>query len=195
LDSASGVANSRGAIIGANNINRRNVNQSKDSSNSRDTYNSRDANNRRKANNSWDANSRRKANNIRDARSVWNTNSRKDINSSRAGGDSRELSHSLLNSSKNNNSSRAVSNSRDHYNSWDPRKANGNNIGHSRVSSNSSEATGFLRDFNNIRDASSNRDNSNSSVASNFAFHLASKMSSVLPDNKVRKYFFVWKFV
>jgi hypothetical protein len=77
-------------------------------------------------------------NNSRDARNVG-TNStlgRKYINSRSHGGNSRYFVHSRsswdVNSSKNNNSSRYASNSRDHYNSWDPRKANGrNNVGHS----------------------------------------------------------------
>ncbi len=79
---------------------------------------------------------------------------------------SRDFSHSRyswdVNSSKNNNSCRVTSNSRDHYTSWDPRKANGsNNIGNS-MKSQQQTAARLLWDASNIRDVTNNRDTSNS---------------------------------
>jgi hypothetical protein len=72
------------------------------------------------------------------------------------------------------NNNKEASNSRDHYNSWDPRKVNGNNqVAYIRVSSNSR--------------GSSNRATRNRRVASNFANQEASKMSS-LKKIKLRIY-------
>jgi hypothetical protein len=57
----------------------------------------------------------------------------------------------------------------DHYNSWDPRKANGSNtIGHTGVSSNSRGCRIIMGRLQQ-QDVSNKRDTSNSSFASNFA--------------------------
>jgi hypothetical protein len=64
----------------------------------------------------------RYANNGRDTKNDVDTSSSKDI-SSRNSGNNSDVSHSR--DSWDNSSIRDASNSRDHYNSWDPRKANG----------------------------------------------------------------------